>query len=180
MSDQKPTNPKDAIGQTKLPMDLIPETAVAAMTLSFLEGALKYGKFNWRAKGVRASIYYSAMRRHMSKWMNGEDCDQETKVPHLASVMACCAIILDADACGKLNDDRAPRAPVSEYIDQQKEIVAHLKELFKDENPHQYTIKDSEPVGRPYPPCGAPEMIKPKPKMAEEFLVGEGEGDESR
>jgi hypothetical protein len=140
-------------------MDLVPESAVAAMALSFLEGASKYGRYNWRAKGVRASIYYSAMRRHMSKWYNGEDEDAETTIPHLASVMACCAIIIDAKVCGKLNDDRPPRADVSEYIDGLKEKVKHIVELFKDEDPHQYTIADSEP-GRPIPDGKMPKFIE--------------------
>lgn len=144
MIDQKDTNPKDMIGQTKLSMDLVPESAVAEMSLSFLEGALKYGRFNWRSKGVRASIYYSAMRRHMSKWYNGEDEDADTHVSHLASVMACCAIIIDAKLMGKLNDDRPPKAPVSEQINAYMEKVKHLQELFKDEDPYQYTIADSE------------------------------------
>ena len=147
MIELKPSNtdnPKDAIGQTKLPMDLVPESAVAALATAFLEGALKYGRYNWRAKGVRSSIYYSAMRRHQSKWWNGEDMDVDTTVEHLASVMACCAIIIDAKICGKLTDDRPPRAPVSEYIDGLKDKVKHLAELFKDCDPHQYTIADSE------------------------------------
>jgi len=143
MTDSKPTNPKDAVGSTKLAMDLVPESAVAEMAMSFLEGALKYGRYNWREKGVRASIYYSAMRRHMSKWLNGEDEDAVTHVSHLASVMACCAIILDAKLLGKLNDDRPPRAPVSDHIDGLQGKIAHLQELFKDENPYQYTIADS-------------------------------------
>lgn len=147
MKDQKPTNtdnPKDAIGQTKLPLDLVPESAIAECCTAFLEGALKYGRFNWRAKGVRASIYVAALKRHLAKWYNGEDEDEKTTVNHLASVMACAAIILDAQLCGKLNDDRPPRAPVSKHIDTMGDKVKYLAELFKDEDPHQYTIADSE------------------------------------
>lgn len=153
----KPTNtenPKDAIGQTKLPMDLVPESAIAELTTAFLEGAQKYGRFNWRAKGVRASIYVAAAKRHLAKWYNGQDEDEKTTVNHLASVMACCAIILDAQVCGKLNDDRPPRAPVSEHIDKLSKKVSRLAELFKDEHPHQYTIADSEPEPNPVPKCG--------------------------
>jgi hypothetical protein len=58
--------------------------------------------------------------------------------------MACCAILIDAEVCGKLRDDRPPKAPVSDQIDRLSEVVGHLKELFKDENPYQYTIKDSK------------------------------------
>lgn len=172
MIELKPSNtdnPKDAIGQTKLPMDLVPESAVAAMATAFLEGASKYGRYNWRAKGVRASIYYSAMRRHQSKWWNGEDEDADTTVEHLASIMACCAIMIDAKICGKLNDDRPPKAPVSAYIDSLKDKVKHLAEMFKDCNPHQYTIADSEeePVE---PPAGRP-IEGPMPK----FIIKDAE-----
>ena len=143
MRDSKLTNPKDFMGSGKVPFELVPESAVAYMALAFMEGALKYGRFNWRAAGVRASIYYAAMRRHGSKWWNGDDEDPETRVKHLASIMACCAILLDAEVCGKLRDDRPPRAPVSKQIDRLSGVVSHLKALFKNEDPYQYTIEDS-------------------------------------
>jgi hypothetical protein len=141
--DSKPTNPKDAIGGTKLPMHLIPGSAKNAMALAFLEGALKYGKYNWRVAGVRASIYLDAMERHLEKFKNGENCDPETGVPHLGSIMACAAILVDASVCGMLNDDRPPKAPVSEHIDSLQTNVRDLQELFADCHPHQCTIEDS-------------------------------------
>lgn len=146
-ADGKDTNPKDTIGATKLPLDLVPDTAIAYMALAFLEGALKYGRYNWRVAGVRWSIYQSAFERHRMKVANGEWADPKTKVPHLASMMACLAIILDAHTCGKLIDDRPPRClPVSGLIDGMAHDVAYLKELFKDCTPHQYTIEDSTDV----------------------------------
>lgn len=141
---KKESNPKDAIGSAKLPMHLVPGSAKAFLTLGFLEGALKYGKYNWRVAGVRVSTYLDAMERHMEKYKNGEDCDPVTKVPHLASIMACCSIILDAGVVNKLTDDRPPRAPVSELIDSMVSDVAYLKSLYEGENPHQCTIEDSQ------------------------------------
>lgn len=139
----KPTNPKDVIGSGKLPLELVPDTATAYMALSFLEGALKYGRFNWRIAGVRASIYAAAMRRHLNKWWNGEDADPKTEVHHLASVMACCAIILDAKLVGKLTDDRPPRAAMGALIASLEATAARLRETFAEHNPKQYTIADS-------------------------------------
>lgn len=136
----KDTNPKDAIAGTKLPLDLVPDTIESYAALAFLEGASKYGKFNWRVAGVRASVYRGAARRHLMKWWNGEEVDVKTGVPHLASVIACCGIILDADLCGKLTDDRPPVAPVSELIDGLESAVIHLKKLFADHRPRHYTI----------------------------------------
>lgn len=142
MIDEKPTNPKDAIGSAKLPLELVPDTAVAYLATAFLEGALKYGRYNWRAAGVRSSIYAAALRRHEKKWWNGEDADPKTRVHHLASVMACCAILLDADTCGKLTDDRPPKTDMGKLIDALEATSAHLRELFKDHTPKQYTIAD--------------------------------------
>ena len=75
---------------------------------------------------------------------NGEWCDPDTRVPHLANLMACCAIILDANAVGKLVDDRPPRGDEAAVIDSMVELVDHMKQLFEGHDPHQYTIEDSE------------------------------------
>lgn len=138
----KDTNPKDAIGSTKLPMHLIPGSAKAYLAQAFLEGALKYGKYNWRVAGVRASIYLDAMERHLEKFKNGEWSDPVTHVPHLASVMACAAIILDADAVGKLNDDRPPQGVESMVIDALQNEVVYLQGLYIGEDPMQHTIEE--------------------------------------
>lgn len=138
----KDTNPKDAIGTKKLPLHLVPESGIAMTAMAFVEGALKYGKYNWRIAGVRSSIYLDALRRHFAKYLNGEDVDPKTGVSHLASICACAMIIMDARLCGKLNDDRPPRAPVGTLIDLLAEDVTRLQELFKDHRPHQYTIQD--------------------------------------
>ena len=82
----KDTNPKDAIGVTKIDMGLVPDSAIVAEALAFSEGALKYGRYNWRIAGVRSSVYHAALLRHLSRWWNGEDADPDTGVPHLASV----------------------------------------------------------------------------------------------
>jgi hypothetical protein len=135
----KPTNPKDAVGSTKLPLDLVPDTLEVFAALAFAEGASKYGAYNWRASGVRASIYRAALDRHLKKWWNGENVDPKTKVPHLASVMACAGIILDADAMGKLTDDRPPKVDLGKLIEEHEAIVAHLYKLHDGMNPTHHT-----------------------------------------
>lgn len=141
MSDTKPSNPKDAFGSAKLPLHLVPDTMTQFAALAFLEGALKYGQYNWRVAGVRTSIYVAALRRHMSKFQNGEWADPKTKVPHLANALACIAIILDANVSGMLTDDRPPiQMQNVKFIDECEANVAHLKELFKDHSHTQYTM----------------------------------------
>lgn len=142
--ETKMTNPKDVIGSRKLHLSLVPDTLIVEAATAYVEGASKYGRFNWRIAGVRASIYIDALERHMAKYKNGEDYDPATRVKHLASVLACAGILLDAELCGKLTDDRPPRAPIGRLIEQNEEISTYVKELFKDKTPYQYTIADGE------------------------------------
>lgn len=138
----KDTNPKDAIASNKVPLSLVPEILVVYAAMGFLEGALKYGKYNWRIAGVRSSIYIDALKRHIAAYESGEDIS-EHGVPHFSNMLACIGILIDAKVCGKLNDDRPPRATlVPQIIRQMEEDVARLKERFKEHHPHQYTIVD--------------------------------------
>lgn len=102
----KESNPKDVIGSTKPPMHYLPAGPMFECAAALMSGALKYGAHNWRAVGVRASVYYDAMWRHIAAWWEGEDRDPESGMPHLAHAMACLVILRDSDAAGKLTDDR--------------------------------------------------------------------------
>lgn len=141
--DSKATNPKDAIGSDKLPMHLWPETATALGCLALLEGALKYGRSNFRAIGVRASIYIDALNRHANAWFEGEDNDPDSGLPHLAHALACLAILVDAEAAGKLNDDRQIKGGYRSYVNLLTPHVARLKTLHAGKTPKHYTIADT-------------------------------------
>lgn len=140
VADTKPSNPKESVGATKLSSGLVPDCPDEAM--AFLEGALKYGRYNWRVVGVLASTYNDALERHRKKWWNGENCDPATRVKHLAYLIACAKILLDAELCGVLTDDRPPVAPVAKRIDALQDEIGLLKDLFSNHNPKQYTIAD--------------------------------------
>jgi len=139
---QKPTNPKDALGIGRAPLQLVPETLAIYASLAFLEGALKYGQFNWRRSGVRASVYIAAMKRHLAKLSDGEWADKKSGVPHLSSILASAGIYADAYENGMLIDDRPPPARTSELIDAMPAQIEHLKNMFKDFSPHQHTCSD--------------------------------------
>lgn len=147
--DTKATNPKDAIGSKKLSTALVPDVIVYYASLGFLEGALKYGTANWSEAGVRVSIYLDAAGRHLAKFKAGEWCDPTTKVPHLASALACIGIILDANMRGMIADDRPPANPAFiEWLDKAQESVEHLKETFAGHEPKHYTMLDVAPPGK--------------------------------
>lgn len=143
-----PDNPKDLVGQTKLDLSLIPETFLIELALAFYEGALKYGRFNWRMRPVKASVYLSAFDRHIIKYKSGEDCDKLTGTHHFGYAACCIAILFDAKKYGTLVDDRAPRGrlnpDISKWLDGEvMKRVAKLKDIFRNEKPRQFTIQDN-------------------------------------
>lgn len=143
----KPTNPKDAIGSDKMPLHLWPETASILGCLGLLDGALKYGRANWREAGVRASIYYDALRRHLSKWFEGQDIDTDSGLPHYAHMLACLAILVDAQAHGKFIDDRQFNGGVEGFVTMLETMTPHVKRLkavHASKTPKHWTIQDDK------------------------------------
>lgn len=138
----KDTNPKDAIGSQKLPLHLWPSTATAMGCLGLLDGALKYGRANWRASGVRASIYFDAASRHLNAWFEGEEQDPDSGLPHLAHALACLAIVVDAEAAGLLVDDRQVQGGYRALISKLTPLVPELQEVHADRAPKHFTIAD--------------------------------------
>lgn len=106
-------NPKTAFGAKKIPLELVPPSAVAALAEAFADGAKKYGPYNWRTKTVSSSIYYAALLRHVQAWWDGEDLAEDTGISHLYHALACLAIIVDASSIEKLNDNRPPKGAAS-------------------------------------------------------------------
>lgn len=139
-----PENPKDAIGSDKLPIHLFPATAVALGSLANLHGNLKYGRLNWRAAGIRYTVYLDAIIRHAQAALEGEDMDPESGIPHEAHILSSAAIIVDAAATGQLIDDRNYKGNFwREFVDKWTPHVKRLKDQFKDKKPKHYTIKDN-------------------------------------
>lgn len=116
MTEPKSTNPKDKIGRTKPPLHLIPPTAAVEESVVMGLGAEKYGEFNWREHSVAASVYIGAAYRHLASWYDGETIDPESGANHLAHARACLGIILDAEANGKLVDDRPDPGRAADLI----------------------------------------------------------------
>ena len=127
-----PLNPKDAIANGKIPLHLWPSTATAMGSLALLYGARLYGRSNWREAGVRASVYVSACQRHLAAWFEGEDNDPDSGLPHLGHALACLAILVDAQAAGKLTDDRQYPGGYRKLMDELTPLVAMVNEKCKD------------------------------------------------
>lgn len=144
--NKKDTNPKDAAATTRLDFSAWPETASAYGALAMTEGAYKYGAYNYRVAGVQASVYVSALRRHMAKWYNGEDYDPITGVPHLANALACIGVLIDAIEANALVDDRPPKTDMGRLLKEFEARVKKLQEIFPPaKGPGRYTeIKDGK------------------------------------
>jgi hypothetical protein len=141
--ETKPTNPKDLIGCNKLPLHLWPSTATALGCLGMLDGALKYGRSNYRAVGVRCSIYVDACKRHVDAYFEGEDDDPDSGLPHLAHALSCLAILVEAGAKRNLVDDRMYPTAYRRLICDLTPHVARLKEIRGCVDPKHYTIADA-------------------------------------
>lgn len=145
-AETKATNPKDAIASDKAPLHLVPASFKAYTAVALAEGMMKYGAWNWRAAGVRASVYVSALQRHLDKWFNGEDFDPATGVPHLANASACLAVLIDSMTQGNMADDRPPAQPDFPYLlnTYVPERLGQLREQFSDCKPIHWTINGGE------------------------------------
>jgi hypothetical protein len=99
-------NPMAAAGRQKVELGTMPTLPMLYQAAVHDLGADKYGPFNWREKPIPIRDYISAIQRHLALSSAGENLDDESGLPHLAHMMANCAIMIDADAAGTLNDDR--------------------------------------------------------------------------
>lgn len=138
----KDTNPKDAIGIGKAPMSTVSAAVLMEVGVAMLEGASKYGRHNYRAAGVRASVYYDALMRHAMAWWEGEDLDPDSGMSHITKAIATLVVVRDAMIQDKFTDDRPPRS--APFLPALNDTAAALLVKHADKHPRHYTIEDSE------------------------------------
>lgn len=113
----KVENPKTKAGAAKPALiSVIPTAALLHLGEVMKLGANKYGAFNWRETKVPVETYMDAAMRHLLSYQDGEDADPESGMSHLAHVMACMAIIIDATENNMAEDDRPKAGRVGEMI----------------------------------------------------------------
>lgn len=134
----KPTNPKDIVGIKKVPLSTLSCPVLCEMGLGMLEGARKYGRHNYRAMGVSASVYYDATLRHLMDWFEGEDIDPDSGLNHITKALTALMVLRDSMIMGNWKDDRPLRNPLN------------IKELNKK----------AESIITKYPNCTKPFLEK--------------------
>jgi hypothetical protein len=109
----KETNPKDAIS-TKKPRFYsgLPANVTKEVSIGMMEGAMKYGRHNYRITGVRASVYIDATIGHLLDYWEGQDIDPESNLHHITKAIASLYVLRDAQMMEMCEDDRPPKSDV--------------------------------------------------------------------
>ncbi len=113
----KDVNPKDLIGQKKVPLGLLPAAGAIYGAMAMRDGARKYGPYNWRAKKVLMTVYLDAIQRHALALQDGEDVAPDSGVHHLGHIIACGSLLADAVEGGFVVDDRPAPGPAAAILD---------------------------------------------------------------
>lgn len=140
----KDTNPKDIVGTRKAPLSTVSAPVMAEIGVAMLEGALKYGRHNYRAMGVRGSVYYDATLRHLMAWWEGEDIDPDSGMSHITKAMASLCVLRDSMINENWADDRPPAC--KDFFKDLNAKASALVDKYSDKNPHHYTQLEMKKV----------------------------------
>lgn len=147
---QKDTNPKDALGTAKWRNFVtVPFQVLWELGIAMLEGSLKYGRHNYRASGVRASVYVDAALGHIHQYWEGEDDDPDSAahLSHITKAIASLTVLRDAQMNDFLVDDRPPAILNLDGVRTKLQAAADsLWAEHADKNPHHYSqLEDGAP-----------------------------------
>ena len=137
----KDTNPKDAIGIRKWrQFFVVPRQVIWEVGVGMLEGALKYGRHNYRGAGVRASVYCDASLGHIEQFIEGEDVDQDSGLSHITKALCSLVVLRDAMMNDFWVDDRPPKIKDMDGLRDRLQLkVEENFERYADKRPHHYT-----------------------------------------
>lgn len=90
----------------KVRLDLLPLQPIWDVGRVLSYGSIKYADRNWE-KGMRWSRCWGSALRHLFKWWMGEQCDNESGLPHLAHA-ACNIMYLQHYESHKVGTDDRP------------------------------------------------------------------------
>jgi hypothetical protein len=125
-------NPKKLFGDKKPPLHLLPLTGMIHQSLAHLDGDNQSRIENWNDKPVEKLTYIGAALRHLELYKYGESYSRDTRVHNLGAVMACCAIMLDAELNGNLIDNTKHSKATCDLLHQMEETVKALNEMQKE------------------------------------------------
>lgn len=124
-------NPKDIVGVRKRPSSVVSQAVMQEVAVGILEGALKYGRHNYRVIPIQYSIYYDATRRHLDDWWEGDDIDEDSGLSHVTKAIASLVVLRDAMIQNKVVDDRPPRTS-QEHREKMQALVEELMDKYPE------------------------------------------------
>lgn len=143
MEDRKHSNPKSNQARTKFSMSCLPVAVLAELSTGAYEGAIKYGKHNYRETEISGAEYWDATLRHLMYWWEGEDLDPLSKVNHITKAISSLMVLRDSMISGTFVDDRPPRCKLMvAALDLASESTfrvfndMHDKNMLAEENSH--------------------------------------------
>lgn len=148
MGIYKDGNPKTQFGAVKPGIYYVPPMPLYEYGLAHMQGALKYGHYNWRDDPVSISTYADACKRHIDLYLEGQKNASDTDIHNLAHAMCCLSIIMDAEHHGTLIDDRKltilytnnnTGEQFEAYMEETKERVTRIK---KEWTGHAEAVKN--------------------------------------
>lgn len=139
----KPENPKDRVGSAKYRMSCVSSAVMAEVAVAMTEGALKYGRHNYRAAGVLASVNKDAAKHHVDAWWEGQDIDPDSGLHHIVKAIAALTVLRDGMLAKNWIDDRPPVLdPSFEWIERCNADTRRLMEKYPTPVP-AFTQKQS-------------------------------------
>ncbi len=106
-------NPKSRDSSHKIPLSLCPASVRIAIARVFKLGGEKPGRYhwNWREEPISVTQYIDAIHRHLARFEDGEEFDEEMSeqagqpVAHLDIIASNIAMMIDAREAGTLVND---------------------------------------------------------------------------
>lgn len=171
----KLSNPKAIVGIKKVPMSSVSAPVMAEIGVAMLEGAAKYGRHNYRAVGVRSSVYYDSTMRHLMAWWEGEDVDADSGMSHVTKAITSLVVLRDAMIQGMCTDDRPPSSV--EFYTALNAKAGAIIDKYADRDPRHYTIADTKAASEQ---CKQVEEVRKTGgviKSDATYIVGESAGE---
>jgi len=91
--------------QGKARLDLISPSLLFGLGQALEFGARKYSPNNWR-RGFVYSRPFASMMRHLWKWWQGQDKDEESGMSHLWHAATCLMMLIEFEDLNLGQDDR--------------------------------------------------------------------------
>ena len=117
-------NPKDLAARQRVNIALLPSSGIIHGAMACMDGAQKYGQYNFREEKISFLGYISAIQRHSLDLIDGEDYASDSLCHHLGHIIATASILIDAIENDCVIDDRPKKGRASAILEKAKETLA--------------------------------------------------------